>query len=408
MCDVAIIITMNACRCLNPYGSDNGSLGTYMEYLMAALEHDFPSFRAEMNTEFDKEDYTLSLSVDPKEQVSPALAVFDNETQSTTGEYYFFENDAAELDTAIAWDYEYYVLPVTMEKLVSTNTATYASYFMATDMQNEIHLTYHGGVLEELDYTVTYSNNVEKGTATVTATSLMEDLPGELTAAFTICDFEELAEEDDAYYYEYVEHIRILEAIKRYYEYGSPFSEASLKTLNEQYGLLLDYLELTLTDKGVELVGLFTAFGDSRMTLSVESKIPDSGALDSISSDKAEKTDCLLVTLLGSDGEAKEIPDGESVTLSITLDKDTDTDNIELYLLTDADAKPVSLEYRIAETDGSVRLVFDTAALGYFAVVYQADTPADEEPDYNPPTGVLLVTAPFIAAAGAMIFRKRR
>lgn len=78
------------------------SLGTYMEYLMATLEHDFPSFRAEMNTEFDKEDYTLSLSVDPKEQVSPALAVFDNETQSTPGEYYFFENDAAELDTAIA------------------------------------------------------------------------------------------------------------------------------------------------------------------------------------------------------------------------------------------------------------------------------------------------------------------
>lgn len=65
-----------------------------------------------------------------------------------------------------------------------------------------VRLICHGDedlLLEGVDYTVTYSDNVEKGTGRVTVTSLIEELPGTLTGIFTICGAEALNGHPRAY-----------------------------------------------------------------------------------------------------------------------------------------------------------------------------------------------------------------
>lgn len=107
-----------------------------------------------------------------------------------------------------------------------------------------VRLICHGDedlLLEGVDYTVTYSDNVEKGTGRVTATSLIEELPGTLTGIFTICGAEDIAEETakllpehtlfngcaDAPC-EYTEHIFILENLKYFYDCGLELGDESL------------------------------------------------------------------------------------------------------------------------------------------------------------------------------------
>ena len=184
-----------------------------------------------------------------------------------------------------------------MEKLISTDTQSFASYFKVTDLNNdvvlsepynyflidtfdeceietilpqvytgseitpEINILYRGSlVFDEDEYKVEYSNNVEKGTATVKVTSLVDDIPGTITAAFTICDLADAAEETvkllpddhtadkcgDAE--EHYDHIRIIEQAVRYFESGSKLSNASRTKLKTQYLALLDLIGSELSN----------------------------------------------------------------------------------------------------------------------------------------------------------------
>ena len=351
--------------------------------------------------------------------IYPTLAVLDTNTHEIT-EYVPYTDSQMVLRS----DGD---VPLDIHEIISGNATYYSSYFNATDVRSKIYssdsfeyfivnsidqlniktivpqeytgkavepdirIMYHGMevLTEGADYEVSYSNNTEKGTATVTVTSLMDSLPGQLTAEFTICGFDQLTAETlkllpdhdlgancDSVPYEYFEHAHVIEQAKRYYEYGSVPDDASLAVLNSQYGLLAEAFGASFYDNGVEIIGVFDKFGFAPyLTLSAEST--DAGVFGGIANGE-----CYYIEMLDGFGSIPDLYGDRSVTLKIELADGTDTSNLRILRLTD-DGSAETTEYSIAELDGKKYAVFDTDSLGYFALTCGDGNPITGDGDMS-------------------------
>jgi hypothetical protein len=260
-------------------------------------------------------------------------------------------------------------------------------------VEPSIPVLYHGDetLTEGVDYKVTYSNNVEKGTAQVTVTSLMEDVPGELTAEFTICDKSELAEEtmgvlpnheiitgclsSDDKHYEYFDHISVLETAKYYYEHGYNLSAENLARLNDQYNKLLAYMNISLKNNGVEIIGEYGLFGATAYrSLIARSTAPVSQNANTAlaNAGKTGLVDCYYVGMyLPCEDNSLEIADmaeDYTVALKIALPSSVNADSFEIYRLTDSSAEPTQIDFDVINRNGEKYAIFDTNELGYFAL----------------------------------------
>jgi hypothetical protein len=354
-------------------------------------------------------------------KIKPALAIYDMENRSVTG--YKVYDDVIELTKLD----DGYALPFDKTALVSNGTTSYASYFEAIDIQNNLYLSnpleyfvfqdfdefqigaimpqeftgeaiepkvqllYNGEetLTEGVDYSVSYSNNVEKGTANVTVTSLMDETPGELTAEFKICDKDDVAEEAMKLLpdheiitgcinlnYEYFEHVSILETIKYYYEHGYKLSDKSIAKLNNQYDNFIAYMDLSLKNNGVELIGEFGLFGyDPYRSLIARSTAPISENAQAAlkSAGTSGLIDCYYIGMYTPDEDnslAKiDMADNSFVAVKIDLPSDVSEDSLEIYRLTDEDDTPIPVEYDIVERSGEKYAIVDTDTLGYFALI---------------------------------------
>ncbi|MCH5185013.1 MAG: hypothetical protein J1F64_02695 [Oscillospiraceae bacterium] len=331
------------------------------------------------------------------------------------------------------------VLPVEMKELTSGDNVIYSSYFEAVDLNRntyvsnpyiyalinsfsdykvviypqaytgdpiepEVHLITHGqeNLTQGVDYKAEYDNNIEKGTASVKITSLIEELPGTVEASFTICDYADLAEEyaklipdhaapeECTEAYEYVEHIKVMELTKYYYESGSELGAESLAKLNRQYNAYLSYSDSSLENNGVELIGAFSAYdgGIYRGELSVN--------LIARRLNKDLGDDCIggfdvSMYVQSEDGvlQKTEMISGESVALKTALPQNIDVSSLKIYSLTDETDAMIPIEYSLTERAGTVYAIFKTDRLGSFALFAPAsgkitvsiaeDTKTDED-----------------------------
>ena len=362
-------------------------------------------------------------------KIKPALTLFDMETYTSSG-YKVYDDT---LEFAMDDDGDCY-LTFGKTDLIGNGTTDYMSFFKAIDIQNHAHLSdpfeyavindfdefnidviypgaysgnpiepkvrllYHGDeyLVEGVDYTVSYSNNVEIGTAYVTVTSLIDEMPGELTGSFTICPYADLAEEcvkllpeHDIIYgctenYEYAEHIRTLEFAKYYYETGLPLSDESLAMLSSQYLNYVTYIDSSLSNNGVEAMCVFSSYGYispyfPSLTLVARGGVPVNHTAYAAYANAAAEPGipCIGNYNIGlynkNDNNDLEIVNytmipGWNVALKITLPQYINTDTLKIYSYTDESDVPVPVEYQIVERGGEKYAIVHTSDFGYLAL----------------------------------------
>jgi hypothetical protein len=176
--------------------------------------------------------------------------------------------------------------------------------------------------------------------------------------------------------YEYFEHVSILETIKYYYEHGYKLSDKSIAKLNDQYDNFVSYLDLSLKNNGVELIGEFGLFGyEQYRSLIARSTYPISENAQAAlkKAGTVGLIDCYYIGMYVPDEDnslAKiDMVDDSFVAVKISLPSDVSDDGLEIYRLTDEDTEPIAVEYDIIERGGEKYAIFDTDTLGYFALV---------------------------------------
>ena len=361
-------------------------------------------------------------------KIYPALAVFDMDDHEIIG-YVPYMDSPMELTSGGK-------IPLDSMLLTSNGTTNYRSYFRVTDARGKVYLSdtldylvienfddvsispiipqeYTGSAVEPKvrliyqgnhifeegkDYVLEFSNNIEKGTASVTVISLLDDLPGTLTADFRIVDAEEVAEMTvgllpdhdvgmgclavDAF--EFVEHTRLLEEAKRCYEYGYPLSEESLAKLNRQYYNMTDVFELDLAaDNGAELIGAESAtLFEHELVFSAENDGENNWTIG-----------------LNYKSINKIVPfvPGETLTVKLPV-----TGDISGVYYVDENSRHVALSFRQVEGAEENYVIFDTEVLGNFVLTT----------DDNPNTGfdnmfIVELTGVFAALCAVIIIRKK-
>jgi hypothetical protein len=192
----------------------------------------------------------------------------------------------------------------------------------------------------------------------------------------------------DDKHYEYFDHISVLETAKYYYEHGYNLSAESVARLNDQYDKLLAYMNISLKNNGVEIIGEYGLFGENAYrSLIARSTAPISEnantALASVGA--SGLVDCYYVGMyLPYEDNSLEIEDmveDYTVALKIALPSSVNDDSLKIYRLTDDSDEPIQIDFDIINRNGEKYAIFDTNELGYFALfdtkAGYSDVPSD-------------------------------
>lgn len=336
--------------------------------------------------------------------------------------------------------------------LSSGPTALYTGYFETTDMRGNVTLSepcqyvllsdfeeqlsveeippqvYTGEPLtpkvrllfmgEELltegeHYKAEYKDNTERGWATVTITSLMEELPGTLTVQFEIKDAYGIAEDrimallDDHLpgecesEEEYLSHRYFTEQAKLAYERlsgseRSKVSGAAKTKLNTQYAATMESASITAEDGNVEVIGVldnldWSAYADGFAKAWLYAKQEEPGgapeqealkkaeAAAKASDTSAARIACYNTKFLAQAGTGEpdrvEVNENHNVMMKIKLGSRVKPETLQVYRIVYGEGEPQKMEVSIITEGSDNYAVFETDALGYL-VLYADSKPS--------------------------------
>ena len=323
-------------------------------------------------------------------------------------------------------------ITVDYDALISGPDAMYAGRFRITDMRNQVtlsepsyyiliddlsqlevesiapelydgeehrpavHLLFNGvRILEEgVDYKVEYQDNVEPGWATITVTSLTEEVPGTLTAHFLIAEtltevVEELirevpdhlpgdaCEESGLEWFEHIVSIDVamMGRVQLTEEELAGLDHQSGEKLNTQYAAMLEYYQdyLKLTDQNATIYGAVTLANSLGKLSAAQRRPTDPQAVEALNEAAAAAKEKLYsvyhIQFLDSEEQAAlSFLEGEFALVKLQIPSSLRTETLEVCQVVDGNPEPQGVEYWMKTESGRNYILFYADALGYYAL----------------------------------------